>query len=76
MAYTLLGCVLMFASAILGGLIAYLAGGSFRIVIMAGYGIGIFMIFGADWLLQRTAWGRSQSTESVPPTLDDLEPIA
>jgi hypothetical protein len=37
---------------------------------MVWYATGVFMIVGADWVLQRTEWGRKRSPNPVPSDLD------
>jgi hypothetical protein len=73
MAYTVVGFGILFVTALLGGFIDWEVEHVFSHAALAAFITGAFMIFGADWLLQRTAWGRRHSEGMGPPHLDALK---
>ncbi len=73
MAYTVVGCVILFVTALVGGFIDWEIEHVFSHAALAAFVTGAFMIYGADWLLQRTAWGRKRSEGMAPPDLDALQ---
>ena len=73
MAYTLLGCTILFSAALLGGFIDWEIEHVFSHAALSAFTTGAFMIYGADWLLQRTAWGRRHSEGRNSPDLDALK---
>ena len=72
MAYTLAGFGILFVTAVLAGVVDWEVEHSFPHAIIAWYTAGLFMIFGADWLLQRTAWGRRHAEGMGSPDPDTL----
>jgi hypothetical protein len=73
MAYTVVGCTVLFVTALLGAFIDWEVEHVFSHAALTAFITGAFMIFGADWILQRTAWGQRHSEGMGPPDLDSLK---
>jgi hypothetical protein len=71
MAYTIAGCTILFVAALLGGFIDWEIEHNLSHAIIAWYVTGVVMIVGADWVLQRTEWGRKRSAGRLPPIVED-----
>ncbi len=73
MAYTIVGFTMLLGAALVGGAVDWEVEHIFSHAALAAFVTGAFMIYGADWLLQRTEWGRRHSKGMSPPDLDLLK---
>lgn len=73
MRYTVAGCAILFVTALLSGFLDWEIEHLFSHAALSAFLAGAFMIYGADWVLQRTAWGRRHSQGMSPPDLETLK---
>ncbi len=67
MAYTAVCFTILLVTAVVFGAGDWVLEHNWNHAIIATYLTGAIMIFGADWVLQRTAWGRKHSPVRLPP---------